>query len=41
MVHLNFDQLANHDLRAKQMVIGVFCFIGFWVMAGFVAASLL
>jgi len=41
MVHLNYDEYVNHDLRAKQMVIRAFCFAGFWVMAGFVATSLL
>jgi len=41
MVHLNYDEHVNHDVRAKQMVIGAFCFFGFWIMAGFVAASLL
>ena len=41
MVHLNFDALVNYDAPAKQMVVGAFRFFGFWMMAGFVAASLL
>jgi len=41
MVHLNFDEHVNVDVPTKQTVIGAFCFFGFWIMAGFVAASLL
>lgn len=41
MVHLSYDDHVNHDLQAKQMAIGAFRFAGFWLMAGFVAASLL
>jgi hypothetical protein len=41
MVHLNYDEYVNHNFRVKQIVIGIFCFIGFWSMAGFMAASLL
>jgi len=41
MVHLNFDEHVSLDVPAKHMVIGAFCFFGFWIMAGFVAASLL
>lgn len=41
MVLWHYDEPANADTRANQIVIGAFCFMGFWAVAGFVAASLL
>jgi hypothetical protein len=41
MVHLNYDEHVNHSLRAKVTVIGVFGFLAFWGIAGFVAMSIL
>jgi hypothetical protein len=47
MVHSDYHGhgLHNRDvdpkLRAKVIVIGVFCFLAFWGFVGFVAVSLL
>jgi hypothetical protein len=41
MVHLDYAQHADPSLRAKAIVLGVFGFLAFWGVAGFVAISLL
>ena len=41
MVHLDYAEHVNPSLRAKVIVLGVFGFLGFWGLAGFVAISLL
>jgi hypothetical protein len=41
MVHLEYAEHVNPNLRAKVIVIGSFGFMAFWVLAGFVTISLL